>query len=140
MADKAWFKIRRQDMFMDSFYNPNNRTVQYYLNLIKMYRFSLFANAMLFVTSAPTVKATAVKFAGGATGSVAETKTLVDTVITTPFQANDTITVASSASGKATASISGKTVTITGVDAGSANITVTAGEGVTATKAVTVTE
>lgn len=140
IADKAWFKIRRQDMFMDSFYNPNNRTIQYYLNLIKMYRFSLFANAMLFVTSAPTVTATAVKFAGGATGSVAETKTLVDTVITTPFQANATLTIASSASGKATATISGKTVTITGVDAGSANITVTAAEGVTATKAVTVTE
>ena len=140
MADKAWFKIRRQDMFMDSFYNANNRTVQYYLNLIKMYRFSLFANAMLFVTSAPTVTATAVKFAGGATGTVQETKTLVDTVITTPFQANGTITIASSAEGKATATISGKTVTITGVDAGSANITVTATDGVTATKAVTVTE
>ena len=139
IADKAWFKIRRQEIFMDSFYNPNNRTVQYYLNLIKMYRFSLFANAMLFVTSAPEVIATAVKFAGGATGSVVDGGTLVDTVITTPFQANGTLTVASSAAGKATVSISGKTVTITGVDEGSANITVTAAEGVTATKAVTVT-
>lgn len=139
MADKAWFKIRRQDMFMDSFYNPNNRTVQYYLNLIKMYRFSLFANAMLFVTSAPSVIATAVKFAGGATGSVVEGAKLKDTVITTPFQANGTLTIASSAEGKATATITGKSVEITGVDDGSANITVTAADGVTATKAVTVT-
>lgn len=139
IADKAWFKIRRQDMFMDSFYNPNNRTIQYYLNLIKMYRFSLFANAVLFVTSAPTVIATAVKFAGGATGTVVEGAKLKDTVITTPFQANGTITIASSAEGKATATITGKSVEITGVDDGSANITVTAADGVTATKAVTVT-
>lgn len=139
IADKAWFKIRRQDLFMDSFYNPNNRTVQYYLNLIKMYRFSLFANAMLFVTSAPEVIATAVKFAGGATGTVVEGAKLKDTVITTPFQANGTLTIASSAEGKATATITGKSVEITGVDDGSANITVTAADGVTATKAVTVT-
>lgn len=139
IADKAWFKIRRQDMFMDSFYNPNNRTIQYYLNLIKMYRFSLFANAVLFVTSAPTVIATAVKFAGGTTGTVVEGAKLKDTVITTPFQANGTITIASSAEGKATATITGKSVEITGVDDGSANITVTAADGVTATKAVTVT-
>lgn len=138
--DKAWFKIRRQDLFLESFYNPNNRTTQYYLNLIKMYRFSLFANGVLFVTSTPTVTATAVKFVGGATGSVAEGETLVDTIETTPYQANVEITVASSAEANATATISDKVVTITGVDAGSAIITVTAGEGVTATKAVTVTE
>lgn len=143
IADKAWFKIRRQEIFMDSFYNPNNRTVQYYLNLIKMYRFSLFANSVLFVTSAPDVEPTELKFAGGATGTVAESGTLVDTVITTPFQANATITVSSSAESKATATISGKTVTITGVDAGSANIVVscvTDAGTITATKAVTVTE
>ena len=143
IADKAWFKIRRQDLFMDSFYNANNRTIQYYLNLIKMYRFSLFANAVLFVTSAPDVEPTELKFAGGATGTVAESGTLIDTVVTTPFQANATITVSSSAEGKATATISGKTVTITGVDAGSANIVVscvTDAGTITATKAVTVTE
>ena len=143
MADKAWFKIRRQDMFMESFYNPNNRTTQYYLNLIKMYRFSLFANGVLFVTQAPAgPDVTSMKFAGGATGSVVEGSTLVDTVITTPYQSTPTITVASSAEGKATATISGKVVTITGVDDGSATITVSATTDagtVTATKTVTVT-
>ena len=136
--DKSWFKIRRQDLYMESFYNPNNRTTQYYLNLIKMYRFSLFANGVLFVTSAPTVNPTAMKFVGGATGTVVEAGTLVDTIETTPYQANATITVSSSAEAKATATISGKTVTITGVDDGSATITVTCGN-VTATKTVTVT-
>ena len=123
---------------MESFYNPNNRTTQYYLHLIKMYRFSLFANGVLFVTSTPTVNPTAMAFVGGATGTVAEAGTLVDTIETTPYRANATITVASSAEAKATATISGKTVTITGVDDGSATITVTCGD-VTATKTVTVT-
>lgn len=51
--DKSWFRIKRQDMFLDTFYNPNNRTMQYYLNLIKMYNFSLFANGVLFATELP---------------------------------------------------------------------------------------
>lgn len=42
--DKSWFRIKRQDMFLDTDYNPSNRTWQYFLNLIKMYNFSLFAN------------------------------------------------------------------------------------------------
>lgn len=137
LFDKSWFKIRRQDMFMESFYNPNNRTTQYYLNLIKMYRFSLFANGVLFVTQQPTVNPTALAFKGGATGTVAIGEDLVDEVITTPAQANATITVASSAEGVATASIEGKVVTITGVDDGNATITISVGD-VTATKAITV--
>lgn len=54
IADRRWFRIKRQDMFLDTFYNPNNRTWQYYLNLIKMYNFSLFANGVIFATSLPT--------------------------------------------------------------------------------------
>lgn len=54
IADKRWFRIKRQDMFLDTFYNPNNRTWQYYLNLIKMYNFSLFANGVIFATSLPS--------------------------------------------------------------------------------------
>ena len=38
--DKSWFRIKKQDMFMDSFYNPNNRSIQYYLNVVKMYNYS----------------------------------------------------------------------------------------------------
>lgn len=51
--DKSWFRIKRQDMFLDTFYNPNNRTMQYYLNLIKLYNFSLFANGVIFSTALP---------------------------------------------------------------------------------------
>lgn len=54
IADRRWFRIKKQDMFMDTFYNPNNRTWQYYLNLIKMYNMSLFANGVIFATELPT--------------------------------------------------------------------------------------
>lgn len=53
IGDKAWFRIKEQDMFMDTFYNPNNRTWQYYLNIIKMYNYSLFANGVIFATTLP---------------------------------------------------------------------------------------
>ena len=53
MADKSWFRIKRQDMYLDEFYNANNRTWQYYLNLTKMYNYSLFANGVVFATAAP---------------------------------------------------------------------------------------
>ena len=53
IADRSWFRIKRQDMFLDTFYNPNNRTMQYYLNLIKMYRYSLFANGVILATALP---------------------------------------------------------------------------------------
>lgn len=54
IADKSWFRIKPQDRFLDTFYNPNNRTMQYYLNNIKMYNFSLFANGVIFATALPT--------------------------------------------------------------------------------------
>lgn len=54
IADKAWFKIRTQDMFMDNNKNANNRIWQYYLNYIKMYNFSLFANGVIFAEELPT--------------------------------------------------------------------------------------
>lgn len=139
LFDKSWFKIRRQDMFMESFYNPNNRTTQYYLNLVKLYRFSLFSNGVLFVTENPVVNPTALAFEGGSTGSVAVSGTLTDNVITTPAQATATITIESSDTDVATASIVGKVITITGVAEGTAIITISSGE-VEAEKTISVTK
>lgn len=93
MADKAWFKIKTQDQFMDTFYNANNRTVQNYLNLVKSYGFSLFANAVVFATSAPTVHATAVKWsAATANIEIGGDKTFEMTL--TPNETTDTISYA----------------------------------------------
>lgn len=141
IADKSWFKIKRQDMFLDEFYNANNRTWQYYLNLTKMYNYSLFANGVIFATEAPEVNATAITVDKDTitvdAGNTAKVK-----VITTPFSANQTITVSSSAEAVATASITGKEITITGVASGvnadgTATITVTCGN-LTDTISVTV--
>ena len=74
-------------------------------------------------------------------GSVAVGATTTFKVNITPADATDkTCTVTSSATTKATATISGDTVTVSGVAAGTANITVKANDGgKTATYAATVT-
>lgn len=62
MADKAWFRINQQDEQMDEFYNPSNRTWSYFLNIVRSYAYSLFANACVFCTEAATPTATAIAF------------------------------------------------------------------------------
>ena len=137
IMDRAWFKIKTQDFAMDEFYNANNRTWQYYLNDVRMVNYSLFANAVVFTTSAPTVDATAIEAGEDSATVVAGAKVKVPFTLTPP-NATTTVTASSSAEGKATAEIKGKYVEITGVEAGSATITLTAGEGITDTISVTV--
>ena len=136
IADRAWFKIKTQDFAMDEFYNANNRTWQYYLNDVRMCNFSLFANAIVFATAAPTVNATAIEAAESTLTITAGTKGKVGFELT-PANATSTVTASSSAEGKATAAIVGKYVEITGVDDGNATITITA-NGHSDTIAVTV--
>ena len=52
--DKSFFKIKTQDFEMDEFYNANNRCWNYYLNVVKMYNYSAFANAVILATALPT--------------------------------------------------------------------------------------
>ena len=139
ICDRRWFKIRDKDMFMDEFYNANNRSWQSYLNVIKSFNYSLFANGLMLVGQIPTINVSSM-VVDKATVSVAKGATAKVQITTTPFNANETISVASSAEGKATVTISGKTITITGVDAGSATITASTTSGASATIAVTVTE
>lgn len=139
IADKSWFRIKEQDFEMDEFYNANNRTWQMYLNVVKMYQYSMFANAKVIATSAPTVSPTALSMP--ATATVAKDGTVEIPVTTTPFQANATITYSSGTEAKATvAAKSGnnKVAVVTGVAAGTSVITATCGT-VTATCTVTVT-
>lgn len=136
ICDRAFFKIKTQDFAMDEFYNMNNRTWQYGLNDVRMVNFSLFANAIVFATAAPTVHATKIEAAESTATVVAGSKVTVPFELTPP-NATDTVTASSSAEGKATVAIKGKTVEITGVEAGDATITLTA-NGHTDTIAVTV--
>ena len=144
IADKAFFKIRRQDMFLETFYNPNNRSAQYYLNNIKMYGISMFANHMVIALDDPEVAPTAIKSdvtsVEVTVGETAEVK-----FETVPFAANGTITYSDGGSGEffTVAAKTGdpKTAVITGVKAGN-NKTLTASAtnpaGETITKTVTV--
>ena len=132
--DRSWFRIKTQDMFMENFYNPNNRTMQYYLNIIRMYNFSLFADGVLFATSAPSVATESIEFLE-TSPSVVEGAKIKLHIKTTPFTANDTITFSSGTVGKATVEkIDNRTVEVTGVDDGTSVITATNG-----TKSATIT-
>lgn len=124
--DKAWFKIKTQDMFMENFYNSNNRTMQYYLNVIRMYNMSLFANGVIFATAQPVIPSTAVAFVdSSAAVGVGDDITLK--VKTTPATATSALTYTSSNTSYATVVGDGKQVVVTGVGAGTATITVSDG-------------
>ena len=142
IADKAWFKIKQQDMALDMWFNPNNRSWQYYLNVVRLYNFSLFANGVVIADDDPVVDATAIT-PEKLTVTVEEGSDVSLQLETTPFSANPSISASSSADAKATASVTGKVLTIHGEDDGNATITVTAtnsdGQSVTCTVAVTVT-
>lgn len=142
LCDRNFFKIKPMDQFMEEFYNPNNRMRTFFLNNIKMYEYSLFANAVIFASGEATVNPTGFKFLVGGEEKTSLTITAATDVevVTTPYAANATITYASSATGKATVAKkdgANKVITITPVADGSSNITATVGD-VTATLAVTV--
>lgn len=125
--DKAWFKIKTQDFWMEDFYNPNNRTMQYYLNVQRGYNMSLFANGVIFATDDPDVDSTAVEFIESSASVKAGEKITLH-VKTTPFTANNALTYTSSATTYATVGDqTGKYIEVTGVAAGSSTITVSDG-------------
>lgn len=140
ICDRRWFKIRNKDMFMDEFYNCNNRSWQEMLNVIKSYNYSLFANAYMLVGAIPSVPITSAQFNETAP-TVAETEKIILTLTTVPFNATSTVTFTSGTEAKATVEkIDDRHVEVTGVDAGTSVITATAGGQAIATVTVTVTE
>ena len=137
ICDKAWFKIKTQDFAMDEFYNANNRCWTYYLNDVRMVNYSLFANAVVLTTSAPTIDATDIDASKSSVTLKAGEKTKVLYNIT-PANATSTVTATSSATSYATVQVVGRKVEITGVAEGSATITISA-NGHSDTISVTVT-
>ena len=99
ICDKRWFKIRMKDMFMDEFYNANNRSWQKYLNLIESFNYSLFANALQLVTEVPSISATSIEF-GASTETLTMGTPKVLEIYTTPVGATETINFTSSDSGE----------------------------------------
>ena len=62
ICDKSWFRIKEEDLYIDDFRNANNRSINYYLNAIKMFNYSFFANAICFCTEEPVVTITGLTF------------------------------------------------------------------------------
>lgn len=90
VADKNWFRIKEQDMFMEDFRNANNRSIQYYLNIIKMFKYSYFANAVVFATELPSGIAVTDVTADDLTLTAGEN---LKTIKITPANTTDEITV-----------------------------------------------
>ena len=136
IADRRWFKIRPQEMTMDEFYNANNRTWQYYLNNVKWYSYSLFANAVVFALSETSIATTKIEFVES-NPEVAPNGTSLLHIETEPFNSTDTITFSSGTEANITVEkIDNRTVKLTGVQAGTSVITATNG---TVSKTVTAT-
>ena len=137
ICDKRWFKIREKDMFMDEFYNANNGSWQSYLNVIKAFNFSFFANALMLVKALPTLNISSMQFNETSPEVTAGEKILLH-ITTTPFSATQSVTFTSGTVGKATVTKKDdRTVEVTGVASGTSVIIATAGS-VTATVTVTV--
>lgn len=143
IADKSWFKIKEQDMFMDDFRNANNRSINYYLNVIKMFNYSYFSNAIVFATKEPEVSITGLDFKapeGITLAGVGEKEGLDITV--TPANANTPKITYKSANEEVfvvnSDSTNDRHCTIMAIGEGSAKLTATAGN-VTAEVNVTVT-
>lgn len=139
IADKSWFRIKRQDMFLDEFYNANNRTWQYYLNLTKMYNYSLFANAVIFAIELPEVTITSLDFKAPEGITIAKTGDNEGLDITvTPETANTPkITYESDNESVFTVEVdpnNDRHCTITATGTGEANLTAKAGNVTTSVK------
>lgn len=140
MADKSWFRIKEQETTMDEFYNANNRTWQYYLNVVRMYQYSLFANAVVFATESPSIEIQS--FNPISNQSVEVGQTINVPISTVPATATTEISV--SGTGLETdynAVINDKILSITGLKATTSNdtITLTAGSATT-TVSISVTD
>lgn len=141
MGDRRWFRINKQELFLDEFYNANNRVWNYYLNQVAMFNYSLFANGVIYASEDASVSATDIEFEES-TASVEEDETVTLRVITTPVQANSTITYTSSDTDKATVAASAtdpKKCVVTAKADGSVTITATV-DGHSDTCTVTVTD
>lgn len=142
ICDRRWFKIRDIDLFMDEFYNANNRSWQKFLNYRGSYNFSLFCNAVQLVTEEPTITATSMQFGASEETVTVGTPKILE-LFTTPASANETITFTSSDTGEdylEIEKIDNKHVKVTpkASTPSAVTITATATSGTTATVSVNV--
>lgn len=141
MCDKAWFRIKNQEITMDEFYNANNRTWQMYLNDVNMYQYSLFANAICFATQAPNVPIVSLDFKAPEGITIAEVGDQEGLDITVnPASSTGTITYTSSNEDVFTVDVdpnNNRHSIVTATGSGTATLTAQSGN-VSATVSITV--
>ena len=126
IADSSWFRIKEQEMVMDEFYNPNNRTWQFYLNDVRMYAYSLFANAVVFASELPDVKAESIQFVGEKTFNIKVGEKIRVKLALTPVNATSETTFTSGDLSITATKISDTEVELTGVSDSLTGVTITA--------------
>lgn len=127
MCDKKWFRIKTQDFAVNEFFNANNRCWNVYLNDVRMYKYSLFANAIVFATEMPDIKATKVEFVDDTAFEIEEGEKVRRKVTLTPVNATSETTFTSSDSTKVKVTkVNDTEVEIEGVSANATAVTITA--------------
>lgn len=127
IADKRWFRITNVELEMDEFYNPNNRTWTFYLNDVRRYNYSLFANAVVYATALPDVKATDIEFLGESSFEIEEGDETIVRVALTPTNATSSTTFTSADATKVKITkISDTEAKVEGIDADATAVTLTA--------------
>ena len=131
LCDESWFQIYENIMRFDEFYNARTMTWNEYLHVWQTYAICPFANAVVFATATPkpatAISVTDVAVNVGATASVTVTLTPADSTSELTYSSDDeTIFTVSSAG------------VVTGVGAGTGEITVKTDNGLTGTADVVV--
>lgn len=128
MGDKSWFRIKEQETTMDEFYNANNRTWQLYLNVVRMYQYSLFSNGVVWATETSNVPPTTVDTIPAQT--IEEGKSVTVPIVINPPNTSYPLyaTVQDTTIASVTANNNNKTLTITGLKAGNTQVSIKIGE------------
>ena len=138
VCDESWLQIYDNIFRFDEFYNARTMSWNEYLHAWGTYAICPFANAVMLVTTA-SKPVTAIS---ASDATVAEEATETVTFTLTPADATSELTFTSSDESvftvEANATYANK-ADITGVEAGTANLTCTADNGVKKTVEVTVT-
>lgn len=136
LCDEAFLQIYNNQFRFDEFYNARTMSWNFYLHAWDTFAISPFANAVILATGA-SKPATAVALSGS-TASVTAGSTTTLTYSLTPADSTSDVDVVSEDSSVFTVSVSGSTITITGVAAGEADLTITTDNGKTDSATVTV--
>lgn len=140
MGDKSWFRIKEQETTMDEFYNANNRTWQLYLNVVRMYQYSLFANGIVWATEEPQVTITDIEPFTPLSLKVNEVKNVP--ILTVPRNGNTPQLTLQGAglNDVYKATLANKTLTITGLKEGTGTLGVKIGSGKVISMSISVTQ